>query len=165
MSEELRSKPSIRTLRDLRKALRSEDKLLSFPFIEQVDAWDTLVKYAGRDNGDDLTAQTLRRLEIRVADHHNMPLYRLGSKTLPEFLDMCRAAFSAVDVKPKETRARMGRPQRSDKDRDARLAAGWRACKGLTYKEGADELRRSIPNLTEQELRLAVDRQRKRPPK
>ena len=104
MSARYRVQLSIRTLRDLRIAQCRKGITMSILLLEHVDAWDALVKYAGWHDADDLTAKALRRLKIRVADHHDMAFFRLGSKTLPEFVEMCDAAIPHAAPKPRTPR-------------------------------------------------------------
>ncbi len=210
-------RPSINTLCDLRKGLRSGEKILSLASLEHFKAWDTLFKCAGRDGGDDLTAKTLRLLEIGVADHHDMTLCGLGLRTLPEFAEMCEAAIPHAGVKPnspcgrplsltvairwlraegiglredlndeasnvgveaptsgsdshggakpKTPSPRRGRPRTSDRELDAKLFDAYEMCGSSTYSAALRALQGRFPNLTERDLRRAVDRHRKRSPK
>ena len=83
----------IRTVFDLGKALRNGDPALWFPGFAELNAWNTIDKHVGRPTGERLTEQTLRRLEIRVADHSGLEMYILARKPLSEFAALCDGAL------------------------------------------------------------------------
>lgn len=151
----------IRTVSDLRTVLRS-DANLKFPTRAVLDAWETIEKHAGRMTGERLTEQALRRLEILVADHSDLKLYVLTCKTLPEFANLCNRALGNREAGTRGSRRKRGRRADTDPVHDAKLANAWQVCRGGTYKEGARILATRFPGLTEQQLRLAVDRHRHR---
>ena len=157
-----KTNPEIHTVSDLRKALRHGDSKLIFRNMADVDAWDTIEKHIGRPTGERLTEQTLRRLEIRVADHLDLKMYVLTRKPLPEFADLCIRALGHRGTVAKGSRPKRGRRVDTDLIRDAKLAEAWRACGGRTYKEGARLLEKRFPGLTREQLGLAVDRHRHR---
>ena len=151
----------IRTVSDLRTVLRS-DANLKFPTMADLDAWETIEKHAGRTTGERLTEQALRRLEIRVADHFDLKMYVLTCKTLPEFAELCDRALGHRGAGGSEPRPKRGRRADTDSVLDAKLADAWQVCGCVTYKDGACHLAERFAGLTEQHLRLAVDRHRHR---
>ena len=151
----------IRTVSDLRRVLRS-DSNLKFPTMADLDAWETLEKHAGRTTGERLTAQTLRRLEILVADHFGLKMYVLTRETLQEFARLCNRALGNREAGTRGSRPKRGRRADTDPVHDAKLANAWQAGEYGTYKDGARFLTRRFPGLTERQLRLAVDRHRHR---
>ena len=154
--------PEIRTVSDLRKALRNGDPTLRFPTMAELKAWETIEKHAGRTTGERATEQTLRRLVILVADHFDLEMYILTCKPLPEFADLCNRALGHRGDVAKGSRPKRGRRVDTDPVRDAKLADAWQVCGGRTYNEGVRLLEKRFPGLTGEQLGLAVDRHRHR---
>ena len=160
-----KAKAVIRTVSDMRKALRQGQATWTFPSVVEMNAWEAIERHIGRDTGDKLTQRTLRRLEVAVADRLDMKIYDFGRKTLPEFAELCDLALGRPQRKSRKPRRKPGRPTVTDVERDAKLADAWSAFEAGTYKDAARFLSQRFAGLTERELRLAVDRHRHRPRK
>ena len=152
----------IRTVFDLGKAYRDGIPTLCFPAFAELNAWDTIDKHAGRTTGERLTEQTLRRLEIRVADHFDLKLCNLTRKPVPEFADLCDRALGHREAGESGPRPKRGRRADTDPVHDAKLADAWHVCRGRTYNEGARLLEKRFPGRSGKQLGLAVDRYRHR---
>ena len=154
--------PTVHTVLDLRKALRKSFKTITFPELTDLDAWDQILKLVGRERGEDLTEDSFRRLEIRVAEKLDKRVCDLSARTLSEFVNLCSKALGYPRGKWGTRRRRRGRPTACDPNHDAQLAIAWCACGCRTYIQGVEFLRSRFPDLTERKLRDAVDRHRHR---
>lgn len=111
----------MRTVKDLRTALRSSSKVWTFPSCDELAAWETILCHAGRKTGEDLTTQSLRRLEVLVSDKLGIRIYDLGPKPLQEFADLCDQAAGVPRAYPRRRRGKLGRPIDADAARDREL--------------------------------------------
>ena len=155
----------IRTVFDLGKALRNGDPALWFPGFAELNAWNTIDKHVGRTTGERLSDTTLRRLEIRIADHFDLRLCDLSRKPLSALAELCDGALGHQSADAKKPRRKRGRPRKTDPVRTAKLAEAWSACDCRTYKDCVRILAPRFSGLTEQELRRATDLNRKNVPK